>query len=198
MNIIQNLSLAKDQPIFKSAAFISLVFLVFYFTSGFQKVSAQSDSALTTTISITPSNASPTCIPTVIRVATSFHDGYTKGNFYVIRNQEEWEKYVNYKNGEIAPISFDKQMLVVFPFTTPPGEGSVHIQVSSACILADHIQIDYSIVGYRHPKYPNKSFNYRSIGVVLPQSDLAVVASNLNLSESFEFLATERNMVFEI
>ena len=120
-------------------------------------------------------------------ILAPFHTATTKNyvgrHYYVIRNQEEWNRYVNFPEKEIARVNFDKQMLVVFPFCSPPGQRHVHIKVSSACVLPDHIQINYSIVGYRHLK-PNRNGHLRSIAVVLPNLNLPVVALQSDASEN--------------
>ncbi len=113
-----------------------------------------------------------TCVPTVIPGTISFQPGHER--YCVIRNQGEWEKYVNNPDKQIAPINFDKQMLVNFPFSTIAGQNLIHIQVSSACVLSDHIQINYSVAGYRNPPSRSKIIHYRPIAVVLPQSNLPV------------------------
>ena len=154
-----------------------------FFVYGFQAGFAQGVSSVAQTVFLTPSTASPTCVPTVIGVPTSFSKNYVEGHYYVVRNQEEWNRYVNFPEKEIARVNFDKKMLVIFPFYSPPGESRVHIKVSSACVLPDHIQINYSIVGYRHLK-PNRTMHLRSIAVVLPNLNLPVVAVKSDDSEN--------------
>jgi len=152
---------------------LRLLFFILLFCI-FQKAFAQSGPTVTPTILITTSIIAQTCAPTVIPGTISFQPGYTSKRYYVIRNQGEWEKSVNYPAEQIAPINFDKQMLVNFPFSNIAGQNLIHIQVSSACVLSDHIQINYSIAGYRNPPSRSKIIHYRPIAVVLPQSNLPV------------------------
>ncbi len=170
---------------------LKLLFFIFLFCI-FQNTLAQNGPTAMPTVSLTTSITTPTCAPTVVPVTTSFQKGYTKGNYYVVRTQEgwnsyvvvrtqsEWDNYVNYPDKEISPVNFDKQMLVIFPFSTKQGQNLIHIQVSSACVLSDRIQINYSVVGYRNPPSRSKIIRNRSVAVVLPQSNLpvSVIATN--------------------